>query len=102
MDDSIRLSEEQRKELLTAYRYGKDARVSRRAHIVLLLAEGWTYREVRVIAFASFDLIRDCVRELNEGGLAAVLGKSFVAGCHAVVHAALYRPGTGFRGAEGD
>src|SRR6476659_8977289 len=25
-----------------------------------------------------------------------------VAGCDAVVHAALYRPGTGFRGAEGD
>jgi nucleoside-diphosphate-sugar epimerase len=27
---------------------------------------------------------------------------SLVAGCDAVVHAALYRPGTGFRGAEGD
>ena len=28
--------------------------------------------------------------------------KSLVAGCDAVVHAALFRPGTGFRGAEGD
>lgn len=28
--------------------------------------------------------------------------KSLVEGCDAVVHAALYRPGTGFRGAEGD
>jgi len=27
---------------------------------------------------------------------------SLVQGCNAVVHAALYRPGTGFRGAEGD
>lgn len=28
--------------------------------------------------------------------------KALVAGCDAVVHAALWRPGTGFRGAEGD
>lgn len=28
--------------------------------------------------------------------------KSLVTGCDAVVHAALFRPGTGFRGAEGD
>jgi nucleoside-diphosphate-sugar epimerase len=28
--------------------------------------------------------------------------ESLVTGCDAVVHAALYRPGTGFRGAEGD
>jgi nucleoside-diphosphate-sugar epimerase len=28
--------------------------------------------------------------------------RSLVAGCDAVVHAALFRPGTGFRGAEGD
>ena len=74
MDVSIRLSEEQRKELLTAYRFGKDARVSRRAHIVLLLAEGWTHREVRAITFASFDLIQDCIRGLKERGIAAVLG----------------------------
>ena len=74
MDASIRLSEEQRKELLTAYRYGKDARVSRRAHIVLLLAEGWTHREVRAITFASFDLIQDCVRGFQEGGIATALG----------------------------
>jgi nucleoside-diphosphate-sugar epimerase len=36
--------------------------------------------------------------ELDEEGAA----KSLVAGCDAVVHAALYRPGMGFRGAEGD
>jgi nucleoside-diphosphate-sugar epimerase len=36
--------------------------------------------------------------ELNDEGAA----KSLVAGCDAVVHAALYRPGMGFRGAEGD
>jgi len=36
--------------------------------------------------------------ELNDEGAA----KSLVAGCDAVMHAALYRPGMGFRGAEGD
>jgi nucleoside-diphosphate-sugar epimerase len=36
--------------------------------------------------------------ELNDQTATAAL----VAGCQAVVHAALYRPGAGFRGAEGD
>src|SRR5262245_9564329 len=36
--------------------------------------------------------------ELNEESAA----KSLVAGCDAVVHAALFRPGRGFRGAEGN
>jgi transposase len=40
---------------------------------VLLVAEGWSYREVRAIAFASYDLIRDCVRDFHEGGTTAVL-----------------------------
>jgi transposase len=73
MDGSIELSAEQRKVLLEAYRGGKDARAARRAHIVLLVAEGWTYREIQAIAFASFDLIRDCVRDFQQGGSAGVL-----------------------------
>src|SRR2546421_13034011 len=36
--------------------------------------------------------------ELSDEGAS----KSLVAGCDAVVHAALFRPGAGFRGAEGD
>ena len=66
MDGSIELSAEQRKVLLAAYRCGKDARVARRAHIVLLAAEGWSYREVRAITFASYDLIRACVRAFHQ------------------------------------
>ena len=73
MDGSIELSADQRKVLLAAYRWGKDVRAARRAHIVLLLAEGWSYREVRAITFASFDLIRDCVLSFQQGGSAAVL-----------------------------
>jgi transposase len=73
MDGSIEMSAEQRKVLLAAYRWGKDVRAARRAHMVLLVAEGWSYREVRAITFASFDLIRDCVLSFQEGGSAAVL-----------------------------
>src|SRR5215831_21190175 len=73
MDGSIELSAEQRKVLLSAYRCGKDARTARRAHIVLLAAEGWSYREVRAITFASYDLIRECLRSFHQGGTAAVL-----------------------------
>jgi transposase len=73
MDGSIEMSAEQRKVLLAAYRYGKDARAARRAHIVLLVADGRAYREVRDITFASFDLIRDCVRAFHERGSDAVL-----------------------------
>jgi hypothetical protein len=40
MEGSIRLSVEQRKALLKVYRGSGEARASRRAHIVLLLAEG--------------------------------------------------------------
>lgn len=73
MDGSIELSAEQRKVLLSAYRGGKDARAARRAHIVILVADGWSYREVRAITFASFDLICDCVRSFHRGGPTAVL-----------------------------
>jgi hypothetical protein len=87
MDGSIELSTYQRKVLLAAYRWGKDVRAARRAHIVLLVAEGWSYREVRAITFASFDLIRDCVLSFQQGRSAALLRKiknrtpSFRAGC---------------------
>ena len=73
MDGSIELSAAERKLLLSAYRYGNDARVARRAHIVLLLAEGWSHREVRAITFASFDLISECARAFRHGGSAAVV-----------------------------
>src|SRR5579863_1286426 len=76
MDGSINLSGNERKMLLQAYRAGHDARAARRAHIVLLLADAWSYREVRAIAFASYDLIRDCLARFHRGGAAAVLADS--------------------------
>ena len=44
------------------------------------------------------DRLEWCVGQLGDAGAA----KTLVAGCDAVVHAALWRPGTSFRGGEGD
>jgi putative transposase len=73
MDGSIRLSTEECKILLTAYRNGPDVHASRRAQIVLLLNQGRSYREIVRVAFASSDFIADCVRRYREGGAPAVL-----------------------------
>jgi transposase len=71
MDGSIRLTAEERKGLLRAYRSG--ARRGRRAHIVLLLADGLSIRDVRRVTYASFDLIADCAGDFRRGGIKAVL-----------------------------
>ena len=73
MDGSICLSREERKSLLTAYRNGANLQSSRRAHIVLLLDQGRSYREITDWLFASNDLIAACVRRYREGGVPAVL-----------------------------
>jgi putative transposase len=68
MDGSIRLAAAERKVLLSVYRSG-DARIARRAHILLLLDDGFSYRQVRAILFASNDLVADCVRRFRHGGI---------------------------------
>jgi len=68
MDGSIQLSSEERKTLLEVYRSG-DARVARRAHVLLLLDDGFSYRQIRAILYASNDLIADCLRRFRQGGI---------------------------------
>jgi transposase len=68
MDGSIQLTPDERKVLLRVYRSG-DARVARRAHVLLLLDDGWSYRNVRVFLYASNDLVVECVRRFREGGI---------------------------------
>lgn len=72
MDGSIRLTEEQRKVLLAIYRSG-DGRVARRAHVLLLLDDGLSYRAVRAFLYASHDLIAGCIRRFCQGGIAEAL-----------------------------
>lgn len=49
MDGSIQLTAQERKMLLQAYRSGHDARVARRAHVVLLKAEGLTWQQIKKV-----------------------------------------------------
>jgi len=69
MDGSITLSAEQRKTLLHLLRFASDVRHSRRAHVVLLLADGHSHREIRSVAYVSFDFVADCARRFREGSL---------------------------------
>lgn len=73
MEGSIRLTVTERKELLKAYRNGDDAQRSRRAHVVLLLDGGASFRDLQRWLFASNDLIVECVRRFREGGVGKLL-----------------------------
>lgn len=73
MDGSIQLTAQERKMLLQAYRSGHDARVARRAHVVLLKAEGLTWQQIKKVLFCSFDLISATLKAYACGGVQAVL-----------------------------
>lgn len=70
MDGSIRLSREERKALLRTYR---GANIARRALVLLLLAEGWSYRGIGAATFASPTMIASVKRNFAAGGVARVL-----------------------------
>lgn len=71
MDGTIRLSPSDRKALLQHYRSGTGLS-SRRAHVILLVAEGWTLRALRSALFVSFDFILRTVRTFQQQGLNAL------------------------------
>jgi transposase len=75
MDSSIQLSSNERKVLLKVYRSGKDVRVARRAHVLLLLGDGWSYRLIQQVTYASFDLIAGALRCYHDEGVAGVAGE---------------------------
>jgi putative transposase len=72
MEGSIQLSDADRKMLVSACQRGPSVQISRRAQVVLLLAAEWSWREVRAIAFVSYDFVRDCLARWRRGGVAAV------------------------------
>jgi transposase len=73
MEGSIRLSVVERKTVLSAYLGGGDARVARRAHVLLLLDGGLSYREIMDALFCSSDLVATLKRRFLAGGVQAVL-----------------------------
>lgn len=76
MDGSLELSAVDRKALLAVYRSPGEARTARRAHVLLLLADGHTYREIMELLFCSAGFISNVVKDFRDGGLDAVMPES--------------------------
>jgi transposase len=74
MDGIIRLSEPDRKATLKLVQYGGEHRTVRRAHVLLLLADGHPVRLIAAVLFCSFDLIASVRRDYQRGGVVAALG----------------------------
>src|SRR6185295_7847637 len=73
MDGSIELTRKERKVLLAACQRGPTVRMSRRAQVILLLAAGYSWRDVQAVAFVSNDLIQECWRRWRHGRASALL-----------------------------
>jgi hypothetical protein len=65
------LTAAERKLLLRAYR--SEAKRGQGAHIILLLADGLSARDVRGVTYTSFDLIADCADRSRRGRVEAVV-----------------------------
>ena len=74
MDGIIRLSADERKSALGHVQRGGDHRVARRAHVLLLLADGRSARWIAGALFCSFDLIAAVRRDYRRGGVPGALG----------------------------
>jgi transposase len=74
MDGIIRLCQPDRKAMLRLVQRGGDHRRIRRAHVLLLLAQGHPVRFITAVLFCSFDLVASVRRDYQHGGVAAVLG----------------------------
>lgn len=75
MDGSIQLTDVERKMLLNSLRNGRDIRTSRRAHIILLRADGFTWQAIREVLFCSHDLIAEALRDFAAGGVGQILNQ---------------------------
>ena len=76
MTVSISLTPPQRKHLLHLYRRHADPEVRRRAHILLLLAEGYTWATIAAVLFTSPSTIARWQERFLDGGLTALAGQT--------------------------
>lgn len=74
MDGIIRLTESQRKSALQYFRFGTSARISRSAHILLLLDRGWSYRDIMDAMMCGSDSVAEVKRRFFECGLECAVG----------------------------
>jgi putative transposase len=66
----------QRKTLLQLYRCHTDHQVRHRAHILLLLADGYTWDTIAAVLFTSSSTIARWQQRFDDGGLRALTGKA--------------------------
>jgi len=76
MDGSIQLREKERKVLLQCLRCGSDPEHRSRAHILLLLADNWTWATIAAVLFTSTSTINRWRQRYLAEGLDAVLGSA--------------------------
>jgi transposase len=72
---SIRLTPQDRNTLLDHYRRDPEPQVRLRAHLLLLLADGWAWATVAAVLFTSPDTIARWKGRFEQGGVGAVLGR---------------------------
>jgi transposase len=75
MNSTIVLSDAERKALLDLYRHSPDPEVAHRAHIVLLLAEGYLWVTIAAVLFTSSSIIDRWQQRFRQGGVAALDGQ---------------------------
>ncbi len=75
MDGSIRMTAAERKTALSIYRGGGDARVARRAHLLLLLDDGLSYRQIMSVTFSSSETIARIKSRFAQGRLEVALAE---------------------------
>lgn len=73
MDGSIRLSSKERKALLEWRKTGETHEQRLRAHLLLLLADGWAWATIIGVLYTSSSTINRWRQRFLEGGLAAVI-----------------------------
>ncbi len=76
MNSTITLSPAQRKALLDLYRHETDPALAHRAHLVLLLADGWTWDTISTVLFTSPSTIARWQQRFLDGGLDALTGRA--------------------------
>ncbi len=76
MDGSIVLGSSQRKRLLAVYRKGPHPQVRLRAHILLLLAEGYAWSLIAAVLFCSTATIARWKQRFEAGGVEALLDET--------------------------
>jgi putative transposase len=76
MNSTISLSADERKALLDLYRHATDPEVGRRAHILLLLGDGYTWDTITAVLFTSASTIARWQQRFQDAGLDALGGRA--------------------------